>query len=79
MEGLIEYFIPVEIRIINSMSNKDEDGFIGRYAWAAVPNSNEVINIDGNPYIVIERAWSIHPKDENLYCYLRVWPVYRSE
>ena len=76
----MEEFINIQINLVNSISNRDKDGFIGNYAWATVPNKDEVINIGGNPYMIIERAWAISKEDENIFCYLRVWPLFeRSE
>jgi hypothetical protein len=40
-------------------STKESDRFLARYSIPAIPQPGELINVDGDPYVVRERAWAI--------------------
>ncbi len=40
-------------------SSPDSEVPIARYYVPVVPTVGECINIDGNPYIVVERGWAV--------------------
>lgn len=52
--------------------HRDNDTFIMRADVSAVPDRGEVININGEPYRVIERGWALASDQPGIYCYLRV-------
>ena len=77
--------IHCEFRKINSASEA-ADTRLAQFTLPAVPSRGELINIDGNPYIVFERAWavgndpSLLQEDrtiDEMWCYLRVVPHHR--
>ena len=51
----------------------DDDVFLDRHDLPAVPDVGELVNINGNPYRVIERAWALgNDSLVALHCYIRV-------
>jgi hypothetical protein len=77
--------IHCEFRKINSASG-DADTRLAQFTLPAVPSRGELININGNPYIVFERAWAVgddtdEPHEDctidEMWCYLRVVPHHR--
>jgi hypothetical protein len=47
------------------------DTFLSEVDMSSVPDVGELINIKGEPYRVINRAWSIS-RAPAVYCYVRV-------
>ncbi len=64
--------IHLRVNKIKIISNRDSDEYVGRYEVPQAPNVGELINLDGNPYYVVERSWATAQDHEGLYCYLRV-------
>lgn len=60
----------VEIRTVES-SNAGGDRFLTRAPMTSVPAAGEIVNVNGNPYIVHDRSWAIG-RDNNSYAVLRV-------
>lgn len=61
--------------LIHKASNKDADTLLGRFDLPVVPLPGELVNINGNPYIAIERGWAIgtdKPDTGRLFAYVRV-------
>lgn len=66
----------VEFRTIES-SSRDGDRFLARVPMATVPTPGEIVSVDGNPYIVHDRGYSVRSAtvqndDGASYAYLRV-------
>lgn len=72
----------VRVDKINKISSRGHDTLLGWFDWTVVPDVGELLNIDGEPYHVIERGWAAgagtkKPPNETvpdytLYCYLRI-------
>ena len=45
---------------------------------AHVPIPGETINIDGDPFIVLDRGWAVGRLQQDLYCYVRLWRATNS-
>jgi hypothetical protein len=70
-------FIEVRIDVICG-SSKDSDRTIGRSNVLQVPDCGEVINYEGDPFVVHSRAWALpdcYNSKPKQYCYLRVSPL----
>ena len=61
--------------------SKDSDRTIFSQAWPQVPDVGELININGNPYIVYDRGWAASEDSigERLYAFLRVSPFQQDQ
>jgi hypothetical protein len=63
--------------------SRGDDRQIARVLLPQVPNPGEVVNVKGNPYVVVERGWAVGGDSDAealLYAYLRVSPLqYRQE
>jgi hypothetical protein len=54
-------------------SSKDADVFLHRQEIAAAPVPGELVNVNGNPYIVHERSWAVDKDDiEATYVFYRL-------
>lgn len=62
----------VEYRLQKDASNSDYDEFIYRKIMSSVPLPGELININGNPYIVVKRGWATDGECSSDYCYMTV-------
>jgi hypothetical protein len=63
----------VEFRLICG-SDRDTDQCLGHTQMSTVPVPGEVVNIDGEPYVVFERSWAVRLEETKSYVYLRVCP-----
>jgi hypothetical protein len=68
---MVNVMVNVEFRLICS-SNRDADRFICRTKMPQAPNIGEGINIDGHPYVVHERGWTVVTDSEDTWVYMRV-------
>jgi len=58
-------------------SSTDHDCTIHHCNMSAVPSPGEVINVKGNPYVVVERGWAAADADHgDGYSYLRISNLY---
>ncbi len=64
--------IKVRVDLVYGHS-KDSDRTIYRGEWPQIPLTGELINLDGNPYIIHNRGWAVGEANQ-LYSYLRVSP-----
>ena len=66
--------IRVRFDSIVQMSNHHADSIIGYANLPQVPAPGQLVNINGDPYIVHEIAWAVvtEPSDDPLYAYVRV-------
>ena len=65
----------VEFRRITGCT-RTSDVFLRRCELEAVPDRGEVINVEGEPYVVHERDWAVDRIDvSDLYCYIRLSPL----
>ncbi len=62
----------VEFRRMLSESDHNDYRFLGQFDLPAVPDRGELINVCGNPYRVIDRAWSTDKNDKDLWCYIKL-------
>lgn len=64
----------VEFRL--TTGGRDEYKVIFKSVWPIAPALGELVNLNGDPYIVTNRSWvaSDDLGDRNIYCYLRVSP-----
>lgn len=76
---LLPSFILVRVNKI-SISSRDNDTLINWYNWPTAPDVGQVINLEGEPYYVIEKGWAAsegrkqpHTFGDHLYCYIRVF------
>ena len=68
--------IITEFRLVQKLSTTDADRFIARIDLPETPGVGEVVNIDGDPYIVYEKGWAVGAgKDRAVYCYIRVTEI----
>ena len=70
--------INVEFRLTMS-HNRDSDKMIYKDKWPTAPIVGELVNLNGDPYIITERGWAASndlgvDQIDNLYCYFRVSP-----
>jgi hypothetical protein len=78
--------INVEFRRAQT-EHRDEDTFLVKVQLPAVPEAGELVNINGDPFRVIERSWAFglvsgqcthllskefHELHNGLWCYVRV-------
>jgi hypothetical protein len=70
-------------KVVN-LSRKDADitGFL-RVDGVAAPSMGEIVNLKGNPYIVINVGWAYDDDDQNdqktqTYCFVRVAPAFNG-
>jgi hypothetical protein len=73
--------INVEFRIAKT-EDRDDDMALARVLLPVVPEVGELVNIDGDPFRVLERAWAftvaandnnqIQAPHDGLWCYVRV-------
>lgn len=60
-------------KLICEFRRINPEQFLARTEMAQAPEQNELINIDGDPYIVIDRKWAIATTNPELtFCYLAV-------
>ena len=58
-----------------SDKNCDQTGF-ARADLPVVPLVGETVNIDGHPYVTLERGWSLDSEEpRKIYAYLRMLPA----
>jgi hypothetical protein len=62
--------IVTEFRLIKSLHNRDKDEFIARFDLSETPNKGEVVNINGEPYIVYCKGWAFGDECAVDYCYI---------
>lgn len=62
--------IITEFRLIKSLYNRDKDEFIVRLELPETPNNGEIVNINGEPYIVQSKGWAFSDECTNHYCYI---------
>lgn len=77
------HLVCVRFDRINRLSSREADtsGFAIRWL-PAVPAVGEIVNIDGNPYLVHERGWAVGEMDDeqrSLYAYLRMLPAFKEQ
>lgn len=67
--------ITVEFRRVLNHT-PEGDAFLRRVVLTTVPNKGEVINIEGEPYVVYDRAWALEDivPAPRVYCYIRLTP-----
>lgn len=73
--------ISTTFRLIVS-SNSDADEFICNVDLPTVPTQGEVVNVEGEPYIVHSRAWSVYDvylstsgSKHGIACFIRLSPL----
>ncbi|HEC26721.1 MAG TPA: hypothetical protein ENI67_04845 [Gammaproteobacteria bacterium] len=59
-----------EFRLINSLGNRDEDQFIAKFDLVETPGIGEVVNINGEPYVVYSKGWGFSDECQVEYCYI---------
>ncbi len=73
--------IQVRINLALDTYKTDNDRLLGWIYVPEAPAPGEAVNVNGEPYHVIERSWAVEACDnpltavarkEPLYCYLRV-------
>jgi hypothetical protein len=65
----------LKVRFHLVTSHKEEtDKLLGFFFMAQAPASGELINIRGEPYIVVSRAWAVVGDEDTTFCYIRVSP-----
>jgi hypothetical protein len=67
--------IITEFRLIKSLHKRDKDEFIERIELPETPAKGEVVNINGEPYIVYSKGWTFDNKCSKHYCYIDVIAV----
>jgi hypothetical protein len=57
-------------------STQDSDVFLCRVKLRTVPDKGELINIEGEPYVVWDRSWALEDvvPAPRVYCYIRLIP-----
>ena len=55
-----------------SLAHRDRDEVIARFSMGTVPIVGELVNINGEPFQVIERGWAVDAED-GAFAYLRVF------
>lgn len=59
-----------EFRLIHSLANRDENELIDRIELVETPSENEIVNINGEPYIVFGKSWGFSDDCNTDYCYI---------
>ena len=62
--------IITEFRLIKSLHNRDKDVFIERLVLPETPDKGEVVNINGEPYVVYNKGWAFDHECTKHYCYI---------
>ena len=62
--------IITEFRLIKNLHNRDCDEFIARHEIPETPSIGEVVNINGDPYVVYGKGWGFSDDCEKHYCYI---------
>ena len=68
--------IKTRFDIVQLASNENYNKFLCWFDLEQVPNVGEVININGDPYLIANRGWAIdsESEDKGTYCYIDLWP-----
>lgn len=69
---VFKHAIQIRVDKINNLANRDADTTLGWYATTQAPDLGELLNFNGEPYIVFERGWAADRGDLGVHCYLRV-------
>lgn len=65
--------ITIEFRKIVKESTQDADEFIDVMDLPCVPDVGEIVNVNSEPFRVIERGWSVsNEQPRKMWCYLRI-------
>lgn len=62
--------IITEFRLIKSLHNRDKDVFVDRIELPETPDKGEVVNINGEPYVVYKKGWAFDHECTKHYCYI---------
>lgn len=64
--------INVEFRVIPTISLANDWKFLRRASLPTVPLCGQLINIDGEPFIVHTMNWAVAAGDDQLFCNINV-------
>jgi hypothetical protein len=71
--------IVVEFRLITTSFDADHDRLIVKLSVAEIPLVGELVNVDGEPYVVFERGSSFAPYDDTQFVVARVLGLQGAE
>jgi hypothetical protein len=62
-------------RVVSLAHRGEDQTDFARHLLPAVPNVGEIVNLRGDPYLVLERNWAVEDRElvsPQLYAYVRV-------
>ena len=62
--------IVTEFRLIQSLHNREDYIFVARIELPETPDKGEVVNINGQPYVVYNKGWAFSDESTKHYCYI---------
>ena len=62
--------IVTEFRLIKSLHNRDKDEFVDRLELPETPDKGDIVNINGEPYVVYKKGWAFSDESTKHYCYI---------